>query len=241
MLEGYTEAAPDSGIVMAVEFWKMAVPKPARLTVSRNEVLVLAAPSLTLTVIVAVPVWPLTGITVTVWTPLLKQTMFAFGTSVGLEDVALSIRLPTGLSGSEIVTWNGPDGVSTNVLRSASVPILGGRFPTVSTNESLASLKPSLTVTVIVAVPPKAATGVTVTVRLAPEPPNTILAFGTKLGLDELPLKVRSASGVSASLSVNAMGAVGVLVGVDWFGMSLIVGAVLVVLAMIRLQAAIDP
>src|SRR4051812_39861842 len=167
--------------------------------------------------------------------------MFAFGTSVGLEEVALSVRPPTAVSGSEMVIWNGPDGVSINVLRSAIVPILGGRFPTVSTNESLASLKPSLTVTVMVAVPPRAATGVTVTVRLAPEPPNTILAFGTKPGFDELPLKVRSANGVSTSLSVNGMAAVGVLVGVDWFGMSLIPGEELVVLAMMRLQAAIDP
>ena len=49
---------------------------------------------------------------------------------------------------------------------------------TVSTKLSLALSEPSLTVTVIVAVPLASGAGVTVTVRLAPLPPNTMLAVG---------------------------------------------------------------
>src|SRR6266850_735608 len=104
---------------MAVEFWKIAVPKPA-------------------------------GFTVTVCTPKLKQIIFAFGTSVGFEDVALNVKLSTGVSASEIVIRKGPDGISTSVLRSCMAAIVGDRLPTASTNEALALLDPSLTVTVIV-------------------------------------------------------------------------------------------
>ena len=46
--------------------------------------------------------------------------------------------------------------------------------------------KPSLTVRVIVAVPVCPLAGVTVTERLAPLPPKTILTLGTRVGLEEL-------------------------------------------------------
>jgi len=63
-----------------------------------------------------------------------------------------------------------------------------------------------LTVTVMVAVPVCPAAGVTVTVRLAPLPPNAMLAFGTRVGLEELPLTVKLAAAVSASPTVKASG-----------------------------------
>ena len=44
---------------------------------------------------------------------------------------------------------------------------------------------PSLTVTVMLAVPFWLAAGVTVTVRLAPLPPNTMFPLGTSVGLFE--------------------------------------------------------
>src|SRR3954466_3413281 len=81
---------------------------------------------------------------------------------------------------------------------------------TVNKNWELAVEPPSLTVTVMVAVPVWPLAGVTVTVRLAPLPPKIILALGTSVVLDELPARVRLASGVSASLIVNGMAAVGV-------------------------------
>ena len=62
------------------------------------------------------------------------------------------------------------------------------------------------TVTVIAAVPTWVETGVTVTVRLAPEPPNVMFACGTKVGLEEKPDKVRLLTGVTGSPTVNASG-----------------------------------
>src|SRR5213078_4033774 len=67
---------------------------------------------------------------------------------------------------------------------------------------------PSLTDTVMVAVPVCAAVGVTVTVRLAPLPPKTMLALGTNVGLDEFPLSVRLLNGVSISPTVKLIGPV---------------------------------
>ena len=74
---------------------------------------------------------------------------------------------------------------------------------------------PSLTVTVIIAVPLWLAAGVTVTVRFEPVPPNTMFAAGTNVGLDEPPLRVRLVAGVSLSAIVNGIGPVAVLSAVD--------------------------
>src|SRR5882762_2161128 len=95
--------------------------------------------------------------------------------------------------------------------------IVGGALPptTVSRNISLALFAPSLTVTVIVALPVWLAAGVMVTVRLAPEPPNTMLAFGTSVGFEEEPLTSKLPGGVSASLIENGIAAVAVLTVVD--------------------------
>src|SRR2546425_2453270 len=95
--------------------------------------------------------------------------------------------------------------------------IVGGVFTAliVSTNVSLALFTPSLTVTVIVAVPVCPAAGVTVTVRLDPLPPNTMLLVGTSVALDDPLLNVRLPTGVSASPIVNGIAAVGVFTVVD--------------------------
>src|SRR5947199_132611 len=90
---------------------------------------------------------------------------------------------------------------------------------TVNTNVSLVVNAPSLTVTPIVAVPARFAAGVTVavrvavafwlsagltvTVRFAPEPPKTMFPFGTRAGLDELPLNVKLPAAVSPSPTVK--------------------------------------
>ena len=86
---------------------------------------------------------------------------------------------------------------------------------TVRTNESLAVRVPSLTLTVTVVVPVWFVTGVMVTVRLVPLPPNAMLALGTRVVLAEVPLTVRLDAGVSASLIEKGIAAVGVLGGVD--------------------------
>ena len=65
---------------------------------------------------------------------------------------------------------------------------------------------PSLTVTVMLAVPVWFAAGVTVTVRLALLPPNTMFPFGTNVVLFELPLTVRLLALVSMSPTVKLIG-----------------------------------
>ena len=67
--------------------------------------------------------------------------------------------------------------------------IVGGSLTavTVTTNVSVAVAVPSLTVSVMVVVPDWLAAGVTVTVRFAPVPPMTMLAFGTRVVLDDVP------------------------------------------------------
>ncbi|MEO5332972.1 MAG: hypothetical protein H7839_13215, partial [Magnetococcus sp. YQC-5] len=62
---------------------------------------------------------------------------------------------------------------------------------TVTEKFVLAVALPSFTATVIVALPDCPDAGVTVTVRLPPDPPKTMLASGTKVLLDEDPVTVR--------------------------------------------------
>ena len=94
--------------------------------------------------------------------------------------------------------------------------IVGGSFTgvTVSTNVSLTVRLPSLTVTVIVVVPDRFATGVRVTVRAAPDPPNRIFAFDTRVVSEELPVTVKFSAGVSKSQMVKGKAPVGVSSGV---------------------------
>ena len=96
---------------------------------------------------------------------------------------------------------------------------------TVSTKLSLPPWVPSETVTVTVAAPLRLATGVAMTVRLAPLPPNTRLASGSKLGLLEAALTVRSAALLSTSPMVNAIAPVLASSSIVRSAMSLMVGA----------------
>src|SRR5437867_1674336 len=97
---------------------------------------------------------------------------------------------------------------------------------TVNTKLLLAVRLPSLTVTVMVAVPVWLRAGVTVTVRLAPEPPKTMLALGTNAGLEEAPETTRLPAEVCASPTVKATGAVAVFWLIDRSAMLEIVGGV---------------
>src|SRR2546425_914054 len=113
--------------------------------------------------------------------------------------------------------------------RSAMLEIVGAVFAvalTVNTKLSLAVRLPSLTVTVIVAVPLWLRAGVTVTVLLAPEPPRTMFAVGTKVGLEDAPVTVRLPAAVWASPTVKAMGAVAVFWFMERSAMLEIVGGV---------------
>ncbi len=68
--------------------------------------------------------------------------------------------------------------------------------------------------------------GVTVTVRFAPDPPNTIAESGTTLALPVVAVTTSDPAGVCASPTVNASAPVLWPTVTVWFAISVIVGAV---------------
>src|SRR5262245_65830436 len=98
--------------------------------------------------------------------------------------------------------------VSSLVDWSAMAEMVGGVLDAVTVSRKLVGVEvwPSLTATVMVAEPVWLGAGVTVTVRLAPLPPKAMLARGTRVVLDELPVSVRLAAGVSAAAVVEQRG-----------------------------------
>src|SRR5262249_43683446 len=113
---------------------------------------------------------------------------------------------------SPMVIAIGEVGVSSGVVWSAMDAMTGKSLTgfTVSRNDVLAFVVPSLTVRVIVVVPNWFVAGVIITPRLVPPPPNTMLLFGTKVGLLELPVTFSALAGVSMSLTLKVMSGVGV-------------------------------
>ena len=107
--------------------------------------------------------------------------------------------------------------------------VLGADGLTVTVKAELVLFVPSLTETVICALPVWFAAGVTLTVRLDPLPPNTMFALGTSVVEEEVPDTVKRAAAVSASATVNGIAAVA------WFAVTVcaaipeIVGALLTV------------
>jgi hypothetical protein len=96
------------------------------------------------------------GVTVTVrFTPVPPNTMFAFGTNVVSLDVPLTVKLEAAVSKSPTVNEMAEVAVSSFVDWAAMSLIVGASLTavTVNTNVSVAVNVPSLTVTVIVAVP----------------------------------------------------------------------------------------
>src|SRR5262249_40881940 len=194
-------------------------------TVRRKPVLALREPSLTVTVTVAVPVWPAAGVSVTVrLAPLPPKAMFAPGSSVWFDELPETVRLPAGVSASPTVKAIGPTGVPVVVDWFAIAEIVGALCAvTVDWNPVLVLSRPSLTVTVTDAVPDWPATGVRVAVRLAPLPPKTMFASGSSAWFDEPPLTVRLATGVSTSPTVKLSGPTAVPGPVVWLAIAVIV------------------
>ena len=138
--------------------------------------------------------------------------MFASGTSVVFEEVPETVKLPGGVSASPIVKGIGEVVVFSFVDWAPIAVIVGGVFAafTVRTKSMDALSVPSLTVTVIVAVPLKPGAGVITMARSAPLPLMTMLALGTSVVFEEVPETVKSPGRDSASPIVNAIGEVGV-------------------------------
>src|SRR5207237_3885251 len=73
-------------------------------TVRPKLLLAKAIPSLTVTVMVATPIWLLAGVMVTLRsTPLPLKTIFEFGTNPELEELPKSAKFPAGVSTSPIM------------------------------------------------------------------------------------------------------------------------------------------
>src|SRR5882672_6172580 len=179
-----------------------------------------------------VPVCPGAGVTDTVrLAPTPPNTKFPAGTSAGFAAKPLTNRFVVEVFASPTVNAFAAVGVASDVLWLASEEIVGDVLVpvTVRTNVSLTSFGPSFTVTVMVLVPFMFGAGVTVTVRFAPLPPNTMLFNGTSAGFDEPALNCKFAAATCASPMVNGIAAVGTLSVVDWLAMFEIVGGVSVV------------
>src|SRR3989344_6433799 len=86
----------------------------------------LAAPSDTVTVMVAVPLMSCAGVTVTaLFAPLPVNAIADTGTSAVLDDIAVSARFPAGVSRSSITNGIAGVGVSSFVVRSVICVIVG--------------------------------------------------------------------------------------------------------------------
>src|SRR6267378_5018914 len=124
-----------------------------------------AEPSLTATVILALPVWPETGVMVTVReVPVPPKTIAEGLTSERLSEVPDRIRLAAGASISLMVKGSGGVLRSTAMITLANEEIVGIWFTgaTVTMNERETRLlvaAPSLTMTVMIAEPKAKPTG----------------------------------------------------------------------------------
>src|SRR3954462_8511592 len=176
---------------------------------SAKEELAVFAPSLTVMLTGATPVWPKSGVTVTMrLLSLPPTTMFALGSNVVFEEEAETVRTDAGLSASPIV-----NGMSSTeeLMRQLVVGIvemtgavLAGR--TLTTNEVLFDLPPvSMTQTVTVDEPgwfPP----LTLTVRLELLPPKAMLLRGMTVWSDEPAFRLRAEAGSSASRTLKSSG-----------------------------------
>jgi hypothetical protein len=98
-------------------------------TVMVNVVLVVVVPSLTVTVIVAVPLLPDAGVTTSDRDePVPLKTMFAFGTSVVFDEDAVIVRLAGTVSLSLMVKLSAALAELRVMVRFENVVIVGGVF-----------------------------------------------------------------------------------------------------------------
>src|SRR5687768_4762261 len=199
------------------------------LTVNTKLVVAVRAPSLTVMVMVLVPLSPAAGVMTTFLVAPFPppKTMLALGTSVTSEEVAETVRPLGSVCASPMVNAIGSVGVFSLVDCGPMAEIVGGVLTSLTVNTKLvvAVRAPSLTVMVMVLVPLSPAAGVMTTCLVAPfPPPKTMLALGTSVTSEEVAETVRPLGCVCASPIVNAIGSVGVFSLVDCGPMAEIVG-----------------
>src|SRR5437899_12650851 len=109
---------------------------------------------------------------------------------------------------------------------------------TVTSNESLETAWPLSTLIVIVAVPPWPAATFTFTVRLEPLPPKTMLELGTRVGLEEVAVRMRESAATVASPIVKLMGPVELLLLTVTSGIEEMNGGTITLIQAARVLAA---
>src|SRR5258706_1936255 len=180
------------------------------LTVRTKVVPLLVDPSLAVTVIVLTPNWLVSGVITTArLVPLPVTRILASGTSTGLEEVAVTTTLLKGVSRSLTAKPIGGETVSSAMICPEIGEIVGASFLGKTLRSKVVLTEPkfvSLTDIVTVAVPDSFETGVSITVLLPPLPPKTMLAFGSRSGLEDVPDRVNNVVGVVESPMVKAMG-----------------------------------
>ena len=83
-------------------------------------------PSLTVRVMVTVPLWLLSGVTVTVrFSPVPPRVIFASGTTVVSEEVAVTVKLDAAVLSSDMVKARTPVSKSSLMLWVETVEMLG--------------------------------------------------------------------------------------------------------------------
>src|SRR5436190_23364518 len=104
---------------------------------------------------------------------------------------------------------------------------MGMLVNTVNRNVRLALARPSLTVTVTLAVPARWMDGIRVMDRLSPLPLNTIFAAGSRSGFEEVAARVSRDAGISGSLTEKKMAGMDVSSRVVWSAMAERLGGLL--------------
>jgi len=179
------------------------------LTVRVKLVEVVAVPSETLMVMVAVPVWLAAGVMVTVGlAPEPPKEIPVVGTRGVLLDVAESVSEPAAVSTSPMVKAIAGVAVFTLIIWLEMAVMVGASLTAVTARVNVRLVTaafPSVTEMVIAALPLRLAAGVILTLRLAPEPPKEIPVVGTRVVLEDEPLTVKLAAGVSTSPMVKSI------------------------------------
>ena len=133
------------------------------------------------------------------------KTIPVSSTSAGLEEVPVSVSEAAADSTSPTIKGIGPVDESSLVLCAPMSEMTGGSFTPSTVRRNVVELValPSVTRTVIVAVPVLFVAGVMTSARLEPLPPTRMAAFGTRAWSLDVAVTTRFPAAVSTSLTIK--------------------------------------
>ena len=192
--------------------------------------LLLGWPSLTVTVMVAVPFASASGVNLSVPVALgLAYVMTGAGIRVGLLEVAVTVRTWLSLGAPEVIPERATvcRPASSRMARLPKGLRVGGSFTgfTVRTKLLLALRVPLLATIVMVAVPERLDCGVMPTVKFGADPVRTIFACGTNVESEEDAVKLKPEEFVPAETEKDTN--FDVSSGVTWAEIAEITGGLL--------------